>query len=139
MQPPILFFDGCCPLCNFVVRVIYRLDRRGTLRFAPIASEIGRLAIERHPFLEKLDSAFLIERNWLGEERVSVEAEIPGRVAPYLGWPQKLLLLPFRLLPKSIGTTLYHIIAKYRTAVFGRYKECFRIPAAMRDRILTHE
>jgi predicted DCC family thiol-disulfide oxidoreductase YuxK len=33
---PVLFFDGECGLCNRVVRLMLRLDRRGRLRYAPL-------------------------------------------------------------------------------------------------------
>src|SRR5665213_1093802 len=109
---PILFFDGYCPFCNFVVRMIYRLDRRGAIRFAPIESELGGAVIERHPELKAIDSAFILDRDERGNERISAKSDMLARVVDYIAWPEKLPLLPFILLPPRMGDWLYDVVAR---------------------------
>src|SRR5207248_4410011 len=77
---PTLFFDGCCPFCNWAVRVVWRLDRTGVIRFAPIDSGLGRRMLERYPELSSIDSAFLTySKN--GEERYASRSGVFAQLA----------------------------------------------------------
>lgn len=134
---PILFFDGCCPFCNFAVRMIYRLDRRGTIRFAPIESELGRMVIEQHPKLKACNSAFILDRNEDGSERISAKSDMLARVAKYISWPGKLLFLPLKFLPRWMADRLYDIVARNRNRLFGRYASCPIPPKEMRQRFIS--
>ncbi|MFI5201308.1 MAG: thiol-disulfide oxidoreductase DCC family protein [Candidatus Kapaibacterium sp.] len=135
---PILFFDGCCPFCNFVVRMIYRLDRRGILRFAPIESGIGQAAIERHPEMKAVDSAFILDYDERGAEHISAKSDMLARLAGYIEWPGKILLLPFKLLPRKWGDCLYDLVARNRSRWFGRYESCSIPPTGLRERFLPN-
>ncbi|HZK75303.1 MAG TPA: DCC1-like thiol-disulfide oxidoreductase family protein [Candidatus Kapabacteria bacterium] len=134
---PIVFFDGCCPFCNFVVRMIYRLDRRGAIRFAPIESELGRAVIDRHPELKAIDSAFILDRDERGNERISAKSDMLALVANYLARPEKLWLLPFKLIPLRVGGGIYDLVARNRNRLFGRYDSCPLPPPGLRERFLT--
>ncbi|HET6399873.1 MAG TPA: DCC1-like thiol-disulfide oxidoreductase family protein [Candidatus Kapabacteria bacterium] len=138
MCGPILLFDGYCPFCNFVVRMIYRLDRSGTILFAPIESERGRAVIERHPEVKALDSAFLLEHDEYGTERISAKSDMLARLADYIAWPGKLLLLPFKIIPCRIGDLLYDQVARNRNRLFGRYESCPLPSRGLRDRFISN-
>ena len=131
---PILFFDGCCPLCNFVVRVIYRIDTLGIIRFAPIESDLGQAIIERHPELKNIDSAFILDRNEKGNEHIAWKSKMLVRVADYIAWPWKLILIPFKIMPQAIGDWIYEFIAKNRNKFFRRYDACPVPPPGLRER-----
>src|ERR1700682_944238 len=39
---PIIFFDGVCAMCNAFVNLALRIDRRGTVVFAPLQGTTAR-------------------------------------------------------------------------------------------------
>src|ERR1051325_10611658 len=45
---PVLFFDGECGLCNRIVRLMLRLDRRGVLHFAPLQGTTAQSYLRTH-------------------------------------------------------------------------------------------
>jgi predicted DCC family thiol-disulfide oxidoreductase YuxK len=134
---PILFFDGCCPLCNFVVRIIYRIDTSGIIRFAPIESELGRAVIERYPELKNIDSAFILDNDEKGNERIAWKSKMLARVSAYIRWPWKFMFIPFKIIPHAIGDWMYEFIAQNRNKIFRRYDACPIPPTGLRERFLT--
>jgi predicted DCC family thiol-disulfide oxidoreductase YuxK len=136
-ENPILFFDGCCPFCNFIVRIICRMDTRGIIRFAKIESELGRAAIERHPELKGIDSAFMLDRDEKGEETIAWKSNMLARVADYIQWPWKLILIPFKIIPQAIGDWIYEFTAKNRNKLFRRYDACPIPPPGLRERFIA--
>jgi len=134
---PILLFDGCCPFCNFVVRIISRLDRHRDLRFAPIESELGRGPIQRHSVFQSIDSAFLLYYDERDNERIAAKSDMLALLADYISWPGKILLLPFKVIPNILGDWLYDAIARNRNRLFGRYESCPIPPKEWRSRFLS--
>jgi len=49
VDAPVLLYDGVCGFCNKTVQVILDRDRRGTMRFAALQSDYGRVVLDRHP------------------------------------------------------------------------------------------
>ncbi len=63
---PVLFFDGECGLCNRVVRRLLALDRRGTLRFAPLQGPTAQSYLEAHGLPLKDFSSLVFAPDWPG-------------------------------------------------------------------------
>ena|ERR1700733_13094794 len=133
---PILFFDGCCPFCNFAVRMVYRMDSHGTIRFAPIESELGQTVIELNPEMKNIDSAFILDQDEKGNERIAWKSSMLARLTDYMAWPWKLLLIPFKIIPQGMGDWIYEFIAMNRNKFFRRYDVCPIPPEGLRERFL---
>ena len=127
---PILLYDGYCALCNGTVRFLLWADRRGPLRFAPLAGETARHLLAKHPALARIDSLFLVEG-----DRVSERSTAILRLMRYLGGVWRIFLIGY-LLPKEIRDSLYDVVAFWRYRLFGRYDTCPLPEPAARPRFL---
>jgi hypothetical protein len=74
------------------------MDTRGIIRFAPIESEFGRAVIERYPELKNIDSAFILDNDEKGCERIAWKSKMLARVSDYMKWPWKLMLISFKIM-----------------------------------------
>ena len=128
-DPPILFFDGVCGLCNGLVNVLLRADRNGVLRFAALQGETARQRLEP-AFIARLDTLVLLDGH--GQ---TVRSEAVLRALGHLGgaWRASALL---RAVPRPIRDRLYGALAARRYRWFGRRDTC-RVPTpAERGRFL---
>lgn len=122
-SPPVLLYDGVCGVCNGAVRTILRFDRRGTLRFAALDSDVARDIIGRHPRLVGLDSMVFVRDAGGPAETVSTESAALLQVADYLGGFWKLAMVA-RVIPAFIRDRLYAAFAAVRYRVGGKYDTC---------------
>jgi predicted DCC family thiol-disulfide oxidoreductase YuxK len=124
---PVLLYDGVCGLCNWTVRVVLRLDRRGRVRFAPLLGDYATQVLARHPETRGVDSLVLVEarpaRTAAGvetdREEVRVKSDAVLRLAHHLGgvWRAAAVLA---LLPRPVRDWAYDRVARHRYALFGR-------------------
>ena len=92
--------------------------------------------MERHPELKNIDSAFILTEDENGEERIAWKSNMLVRLAEYIPWPLKPMLVPFKILPLAIGDWLYDLVAKNRNKLFRRYESCPVPPPGFRERFL---
>src|SRR5688572_29502481 len=108
---PVLFFDGECGLCNRVVRLLLRLDRRGALRFAPLQGMAGQEYLRRHGLpIADFDSMIFVP-NWATRARPEFLLRTDGAIAALRvigGW-RAALLAWIRFLPASWRDALYRL------------------------------
>jgi predicted DCC family thiol-disulfide oxidoreductase YuxK len=114
----VLLFDGTCALCHGTVKWILRRDRTGTMRFAPLDSDLGREALRRLPSLAGVDSVVLLHR-----EGAWIKSTAVLEIARYVGGIWSLALVGY-LLPRSWRDALYDYVARTRYARFGRAEMC---------------
>lgn len=123
-----VLYDGYCVLCNWFVRFVLRIDRKGTIGFVPLDSPIAKRLHVHIP--DGVDSVVLVE----GHD-VLAKSDAVFRVFSLAGGAWSALKI-FSLLPKSLTDGVYDWIAKRRMKVFGRYGAC-PIPAErFRDRFI---
>ena len=133
---PVLLYDGVCGLCNNIVQMILRRDRRrGTMRFAALQSEYGREALSRHPEFVGVDSVIFLQRSPDGKERAYARSNAALRVLSYLGGAWKLLLVLY-FVPRPIRDFFYNLIARYRYKIFGKHESCMIPAPEVRSRFL---
>ena len=130
-QPPIIFFDGVCTLCQGAVRFIIQRDRAARFRFAPLQSDglraqfaiTGRVG-------EPLDSIILVEDGHTYERSTAAL-----RIARKLdgAWP---LLYLFILIPRPIRDAVYRWIARHRYRWFGQQEQCLVPTPEIKERFL---
>lgn len=119
MPSAVLLYDGECGFCSASVAFVLRHDRRAkTLRFAPLAGELGRKVVAEHPELHGVDSMIWFEPD-AGTGRVRVRSEAALSLCRYLGGGFTVLAWLGRLLPRSLRDAAYSAIAARRKSLPG--------------------
>lgn len=132
---PVLLYDGSCGMCSESVQVVLKHDRRGTLRFAALQGEFGRLIIARHPELRSVDSMIWVEQDESGAERVVIRSTAALRIAAYLGGIWRVALIGY-VLPTPLRDGLYNFIARHRHQIMGSRETCVIVSAENRSRFI---
>jgi predicted DCC family thiol-disulfide oxidoreductase YuxK len=130
---PLLLYDGVCGFCNKSVQTILAHDRRGTMKFAPLQSELGKSLLAKHD-LQGIDALVFVDRSQI-PERVYVRSGSALKVAEYLGGWWKGFLI-FTLVPRPIRDFFYNLFARYRYRFFGKYDSCMLPAPETRARFL---
>ena len=107
-RTPVLLYDGTCGLCNGVVRLLLRIDRKGRLRFAPLQSSPAQdyLRSEGLPTADFDSLVFVVL-----DACAAAEAGGAGRALAWL-----------RFVPAVVRDAAYRLVSKSRFAIFGEYK-----------------
>jgi predicted DCC family thiol-disulfide oxidoreductase YuxK len=123
---PVLFFDGECGLCNRIVRLLLRLDRRGILRFAPLQGPTAQEYLRRHGLpLTDFDSLIFVP-DWAARNQPEFLKRTDGVVAALraIGGAAGTILASIRFLPAAWRDALYRIVARCRYRLFGKWVAC---------------
>ena len=131
LERPIIFFDGVCGMCNKLVDLILRIDRRQKFLFAPIQGETAKKLLPAQPDdPEEWSMLYLDERGLHDQSDASLE------VSRRLGGVWWLLSLA-RFVPRFLRNPAYRVIVRNRYRWFGRRDTC-RIPTPEeRERFLA--
>ncbi len=119
---PVLFFDGECGLCNRLVRVLLRLDRRQVLRFAPLQGPAAQAYLRRHGLpTEDFDSLIFVP-DWDRRDQPDYLMRTDGALAA-LGHCAGFggIVRVVSLLPGSWRDAGYKVVARLRYRLFGRW------------------
>ncbi len=128
---PILLFDGVCNLCNGSIQFIIPRDPDGTLRFAPLQSDIGHRVREATGLsTDDLETVVLID-----DGMAYTKSDAAIRVAEHLGGIYRLLSVG-RLVPRSVRDQIYDFVAANRYDWFGRKDQCMLPDEDVSDRFL---
>lgn len=116
----ILYFDGHCNLCNWIVDFFIRKDTHRRLKFAALQ---GRTAAERLPkeWRESLPSVVLEH-----EGQFYTESTAALRATALLGGVFSIARM-LLIVPKFVRDPVYRLIATNRYRLFGRRETC-RLP-----------
>jgi predicted DCC family thiol-disulfide oxidoreductase YuxK len=122
VEPPILFFDGVCGLCNRFVDRVLRADRSGVLRFAPLQGETAARVLP--PLGDDPESWSLV---FLDEQGLHRRSDAALRLCRRLGgWWRWLGVL--RFVPRAVRVGVFRWIARHRYRWFGQRESC-RVPS----------
>jgi predicted DCC family thiol-disulfide oxidoreductase YuxK len=121
---PALLFDGECGLCNRVVRLLLRLDRRGALAFAPLQSAPAGEFLRAHGLPDHDFDTMVFVPDWLGRDRPGFLLRTDGVIAALraCGRTGRLLASVLALAPASLRDAAYRTVARWRYRVFGAWK-----------------
>lgn len=118
----IIFFDGCCNLCNASVNFIIRHDKAGNFKFAFLQSDAAAGFLKSFGSFRNLgvlpDSLVLVE-----DDKIYFRSEAALRIAKTLPGIWKMLII-FRIIPLSWRDSIYDFIAKNRHKWFGKRQSC---------------
>lgn len=133
----LVLFDGDCPFCHRAVRLLARLDRRGRLRFAPLAGETARRLGLACAAGERPDSLLFVAAASDAAGHPPFErSEAVLAALELVGWGARAAARVVRLLPRRLRDAAYDFVARRRERWFGRYPRCPSPPARLSGRFL---
>jgi len=122
-----VLFDGYCGLCDGLVRRLFRADRRGVLRFAPLQGTTRR-EVEARLGRALPEETIVLVTDWReARARVVTRSDAVAAIAGLVGgwW---LPLSWSRILPRRLRDAGYNFVARRRARWFRRLDAC-RVPA----------
>ena len=128
IDPPILFFDGTCALCNRAVRFLAFRSKPHGLRFAPIGGETSRVRLANSGPLP--DSIVLLH-----DGRIYLQSEAIIQALTLAGGFWRLAPLA-HVIPRGLRDAVYDCIARNRYRWFGRADTCGIPSDELRDALL---
>jgi predicted DCC family thiol-disulfide oxidoreductase YuxK len=131
----LLLYDGTCGLCAASVQFVLRHERRHSLRFASLDSDIGAAVRARHPAAAGADSMVWVETASDGTENILLRSAAAVRLARYIGGPWSLLAIG-SLVPRFLRDAVYDVIARHRHQLVSA-DQCFLPPSDVRARFLA--
>lgn len=127
---PILLFDGHCNLCNGSVQFFLKNDRKKTIRFASLQSNLARQLLSQAQLTELILSEQEVNNEASGsmvyfyKGKVYTKSTGVLKALQQMGLPFSLLQI-FLIVPKFIRDGVYRWVARNRYKWFGRKEECW--------------
>jgi len=120
---PVLLFDGECGLCNRLVRLLLRTDKRGRLKFSALQSAQAQAYLRAQGLpTEDFDSiVFVSDWNVPTPGSYSLRTDGVLSAAAEVGGVWRLVSW-LRILPAWLRDPFYKLVARTRYALFGEYK-----------------
>jgi predicted DCC family thiol-disulfide oxidoreductase YuxK len=122
----VLLYDGECGLCNRVVRLLLRLDRAGTLAFAPLQGPAASAFLKAHGLPTHDYSTLVFVPDWSHREDPGFQQRSRGVIAALrvTGGRGRALAAFLAVVPGPIRDAGYSLVARTRYRLFGRWGEC---------------
>lgn len=123
MSQPVLLYDGECGLCNRVVRLLLRTDRRGRLKFAPLQSAPAQAYLRAQGLPTRDFDSLIFVPDWNAPEGSAPLSRTTGALAAAaeVGGAWRLVTW-LRVLPAWLRDPFYKLVARTRYALFGEYR-----------------
>jgi predicted DCC family thiol-disulfide oxidoreductase YuxK len=120
---PVLLFDGECGLCNGIVRLLLRTDKRGHLHFAPLQSEPAQAYLRMQGLPTRDFDSIVFVPNWSVPSPGAYKLRTDGALAAAaeVGGIWNLVTW-MRVLPAWSRDPFYKMVARTRYALFGEYR-----------------
>lgn len=121
---PVLFFDGECGLCNRIVRLLLRVDRRGVLHYAPLQGPTAQAYLRRHGLpTEDFDTITFVPE-WARAAEPEFRVRTAGIVGALraLGGVAGFCGAMLAVIPAAIRDAGYKLIARWRYRFFGPWQ-----------------
>lgn len=121
---PVLFFDGECGLCQRVVRLLLRLDRRGRLRFAPLQGPVAQAYLTTHGLPTADFETLVYVPEWSRRNAPEYLVRTAGVIAALCeagGWGRFLAGM-LGVFPPAWRDAGYRVVGRWRYRVFGPWR-----------------
>ncbi|MGB5813392.1 MAG: thiol-disulfide oxidoreductase DCC family protein [Polyangiales bacterium] len=127
----VIFYDGVCAMCNGIVKLLLRIDRRRVFHYAALESETAEAARRLHPEIPDDVETMVYVRD--GD--VFVRSNGAFEAFRELAYPWKAVSW-LRILPTALTDFFYRMLAANRYRFFGKYEVCPLPPQEHRVRFL---
>lgn len=132
----VVFFDGVCVLCNWIVRFLIKRDKKRTLIFTPLQGETAAALLNRHPRIGGNSQSVVLAKNYnTSREAISVRSTAILDLTPALGGLWRLAGV-FRIIPRFLRDWGYDFVARRRYRWFGKMDDCMLPSPEDRERFL---
>jgi predicted DCC family thiol-disulfide oxidoreductase YuxK len=121
---PVLLFDGECGLCNRVVRVLLRLDRRRQLRFAPLQSPPAQVFLRQRGLPTEDFDTLVFVADWAHPVESVYLVRTAGAMAALraCGGFGRTLAAILAIVPASLRDAAYRFVGRGRYRWFGPWR-----------------
>ena len=98
---PVLLFDRECGLCQRLVRLLLRLDRRGRLRFAPLQGPTAQSYLRQHGLPASDFESMILVPDWARRDALTALRRTEAAIAAVreVGGIGSVVAVVFRLWP----------------------------------------
>ncbi len=135
---PVLLYDGECGLCQRVVWLLLRADRRGTLRFAPLQGQPAQQFLAANGLPTEDFSSLVFVPDWPHGAGGKYKLRTDGAIAAVRSIGRGALLMTIASwIPRGWRDALYHIVARVRSRIFGPAPEGLLDRPGWRQRFVT--
>ena len=124
-------FDGVCNLCNSVVKLVIRQDKKAYFKLAALQSTAGQELLKKHALPQKDFETFLLIEAGKVYQQSDAALRVARRFSWYWQWTQILWLLP-----RFVRNAAYSFIARRRYRWFGKKEACMIPTPDMQQRFL---
>jgi predicted DCC family thiol-disulfide oxidoreductase YuxK len=130
----IVFYDGACGLCHWLVKFILPRDQVGVFRFAPLDSDVFRASVPE-PERARLPDSVVVKTS---DGRVLVRAAGTQYILGRLGSFWRVVGLAMGVVPRGVADWVYDRVARVRHRLFKRPEGvCPIVPEEWRGRFLS--
>ena len=122
---PVLFFDGECGLCNRLVRLLLRLDRRGRLRFAPLQGRTAQDYLQTHGLPTVDFDTLVYVPDWSRRGAPEYLLRTAGVIAALRfvgGGVARTIAALVALFPGVVRDAGYRVVGHWRYRLFGPWR-----------------
>ena len=126
----VVLFDGVCIFCSWSVRFLHEHDD-GSLRFAPLQSEVGRELFAAHGLRTDYFDSLVYLRD--GEAYLKSDGAV--RIARHLDRPWRWLRV-LEAFPRPVRDAGYDLVGRVRYRIFGKREACMVPDAELRARFV---
>lgn len=119
---PIVLFDGVCNLCNSVVQLVIKYDKKKQFRFASLQSHFGQTILQQFHLPATEFNSFIFLENG----KLYTKSTAALRMAKKLGGAWQLLY-GLMIVPPFIRNGVYNWVASNRYKWYGKQETC-RLP-----------
>jgi predicted DCC family thiol-disulfide oxidoreductase YuxK len=122
-RQPVLFYDGECGLCNWVVRFLLREDAGGRMRFAPLQSAAAQAYLRAQGLPTADFDSLVFVPDWNDQASGASRLRTAGvlSAADEIGGLWRVFSCA-RVLPGVLRDGAYKVVARSRYALFGEYR-----------------
>ncbi len=127
----LVFYDGACGMCHWLVKFVLPRDPAGQFRFAPIGGEAFLKRIPEQDRAHLPDSVMVLT----ADDRLLVRSAASLYILRRLGGVYGIMAGITRLCPRVVCDCIYDLIARYRKKFFAPPKQaCPVVPTELRSR-----
>ncbi len=122
-RQPVLFYDGECGLCNWVVRFLLREDAAGRMKYAPLQSAPAQAYLRAQGLPTADFDSLVFVPDWNDQAKGAYRLRTAGVLgaAGEIGGIWRVLSWA-RVLPAVLRDGAYKLVARFRYTLFGEYR-----------------
>jgi len=117
---PVFLYDGVCLLCDGAVQFTLAHEKKPTIVFVAIQSELGRKLALRHGQDPDNPESFLFIENGTASEQSDGAIALAAHLHGFL----PALLRGSRFIPRPLRDSVYRLVARNRYKIFGKRSSC---------------